>query len=198
MKLRCFLTFLARRGWETGDYVVGEVTFLPNKLSRIELTSERMVEVVERDLIVRTSMSAGKTTSAKVLVRLLRGEGLTVAGAKLTGALVGHPLRAGCWGAAHLRFLVEVGLPSTVVPEKEYRKVLRRLLSRIATADAVELVAEVGSSPLNPYNGVAMIEEIGPNVRRTVLAASNPYAVTDVTSAFGNRRSADGLDRVDI
>jgi hypothetical protein len=82
--------------------------------------------------------------------------------------------------AQHIFDFVEVGLPFTVVPEKEYRKVLRRLLSRIATADADELVAEVGSSPLKPHNGVAVIEEIGPNVRRTVLAASNPYAVTGV------------------
>jgi len=89
--------------------------------------------------------------------------------------------------AQHIFDFVDVGLPSTVVPEKEYRKVLRRLLSRIATADADELVAEVGSSPLKPYNGAAVIEEIGPNVRCTVLAASNPYAVTGVTSAFGNR-----------
>ena len=44
MKLRCFFTSLTRREWETGDYVVEEVTFLPNKLSRIELTSDRMVE----------------------------------------------------------------------------------------------------------------------------------------------------------
>ena len=43
---------LSRREWETGDYVVGEVTSAPNKLSRIELTSGRMVEVVEGDLIV--------------------------------------------------------------------------------------------------------------------------------------------------
>jgi hypothetical protein len=49
--------------------------------------------------------------------------------------------------AQHIFDFVDVGLPSTVVPEKEYRKVLRRLLSRIATADADELVAEVGSSP---------------------------------------------------
>jgi molybdopterin-guanine dinucleotide biosynthesis protein len=64
---------------------VGEVAFLPNKLSRIELTSDRMVEVVETDLIVGISMSAGKTTLAKVIVRLLRGEDLTVARAKLPG-----------------------------------------------------------------------------------------------------------------
>jgi hypothetical protein len=40
-----------------------------------------------------------------------------------------------------------------VVPEKEYRKILRLLLSRIAAADADVLVAEVGASPLEPYNG---------------------------------------------
>ncbi len=43
---------LSRREWETGDYVVGEVTSPPSKLSRIELASGRMVEVVEGDLIV--------------------------------------------------------------------------------------------------------------------------------------------------
>ena len=37
-------------------------------------------------LIVGTSMSAGKTTSARAIVRLLREDGLTVIGAKLTGA----------------------------------------------------------------------------------------------------------------
>jgi hypothetical protein len=43
---------LSRREWETGDYVVGEVISTPSRLSRIELTSGRMVEVVEGDLIV--------------------------------------------------------------------------------------------------------------------------------------------------
>jgi dethiobiotin synthetase len=37
-------------------------------------------------LLVGTSMSAGKTTSAKVIVRLLREAGLVVVGAKLTEA----------------------------------------------------------------------------------------------------------------
>ena len=37
-------------------------------------------------LLVGTSMSAGKTTSAKVIVRLLREAGFVVIGAKLTGA----------------------------------------------------------------------------------------------------------------
>jgi len=264
---------LSRREWETGDYVVGEVASPPNRLSQIELSSGRMVEVVEGDLVVGafgvryatleavggwqgmgrdrtmealtgaglfgkatsrsallppllslaykghvligekkatmrdyvpdvpvrefglpvvllvgTSMSAGKTTSAKVIVRLLREAGLAVVGAKLTGAgRYRDILSMQDAGAEHIFDFVDAGLPSTVVPEKEYREALRRLLSRIAAADAGVLVAEVGASPLEPYNGAAAIEEIGPNVRCTVLAASDPYAVTGVTSAFGNR-----------
>jgi hypothetical protein len=264
---------LSRQEWETGDYVVGEVASPPSRLSQIELTSGRMVEVVEGDLIVGafgvryatleavggwqgighdrmmealtgaglfgkatsrsillsplvslaykghvlirkkkatmrdyapeiperkfglpvvllvgTSMSAGKTTSAKVIVRLLREAGLAVVGAKLTGAgRYRDILSMRDAGAEHIFDFVDAGLPSTVVPEKEYRQALRRLLSRIATADADVLVAEVGASPLEPYNGAAAIDEIGPNVRCTVLSASDPYAVTGVTSAFGNR-----------
>jgi hypothetical protein len=139
-------------------------------------------------LLVGTSMFAGKTTSAKVIVRLLKGEGLAVVGAKPTGAgRYRDILSMQDAGAQHIFDFVDAGLPSTVVPEKEYRKILRRLLSRIAAADAEVLVAEVGASPLEPYNGAAAIEEIGPNVRCTVLSASDPYAVTGVTSAFGTR-----------
>jgi acetylornithine deacetylase/succinyl-diaminopimelate desuccinylase-like protein len=139
-------------------------------------------------LLVGISMSAGKTTSAKLIVRLLKGEGLAVVGAKLTGAgRYRDILSMQDAGAQHIFDFVDAGLPSTVVPEKEYRKILRRLLSRIAAADADVLVAEVGASPLEPYNGAAAIEEIGPNVRCTVLSASDPYALTGVTSAFGNR-----------
>jgi hypothetical protein len=138
-------------------------------------------------LLVGTSMSAEKTTSAKVIVRLLKGEGLAVVGAKLTGAGLYRDILSMQDAGAQLIFdFVDAGLPSTVVPEKEYRKILRRLLSRIAAADAEVLVAEVGASPLELYNGAA-IEEIGPNARCTVLSASDPYAVTGVTSAFGNR-----------
>jgi hypothetical protein len=139
-------------------------------------------------LLVGTSISAGKTTSAKVIVRLLKGEGLAVVGAKLTGAgRYRDILSMQDAGGQHIFDFVDAGLPSTVVPEKEYRKILRLLLSRIAAADADVLVAEVGASPLEPYNGAAAVEEIGPNVRCTVLSASDPYAVTGVISAFGNR-----------
>jgi hypothetical protein len=264
---------LPRREWATGDYVVGEVAAMPNRLSRIELGNGRMVEVAEGDaivgafgvryatletvggwqgigrdrmmealtgaglfgkstsrstllpsppsllykghvltgekkatmhnyaqevsdrefdlpvvLLVGTSMSAGKTTSAKVIVRLLREAGLVVIGAKLTGAGRYRDILAmQDAGADYIFDFVDAGLPSTVVSEKEYRHALRNLLSRMAAVEADVVVAEVGASPLEPYNGAIAIEEVGPHVRCTVLSASDPYAVTGVVTAFGNR-----------
>ncbi len=263
---------LPRKSWSTGDYVVGEVGSPASRLSLVELSTGRMVEVAQGDLIVGalgaryatletvggwqnigsdgrmealtaaglfgrstsrstmlpplltlaykghvlrqgekvamgdfvpsvpwrildvpvvlligTSMSAGKTTSARAIIRLLREESLAVIGAKLTGAgrfrdiLAMHDA-----GADHIFDFVDAGLPSTVVAEKEYREALRNLISRMAAVEADVLVAEVGASPLEPYNGAAAIEEIGANVRCTVLSASDPYAVTGVTAAFGH------------
>ena len=47
------------------------------------------------------------------------------------------------------------------------------------------LVVEAGASPLEPYNGDAMIDELGDNVICTILCASDPYAVVGVQKAFG-------------
>jgi hypothetical protein len=139
-------------------------------------------------LLVGTSMSAGKTTSARVIVRLLREAGLRVIGAKLTGAgRYRDVLAMQDAGAEHIFDFVDAGLPSTVVSEREYRRALRDLLSRMAAVEADVVVAEVGASPLEPYNGEAAIEEIGRHVVFTVLSASDPYAVTGVTTAFGSR-----------
>ncbi len=90
-------------------------------------------------------------------------------------------------GADHIFDFVDAGLPSTVVPDAEYRAALRALISRISSVGGDVLVAEVGASPLEPYNGAAAIQEIGQHVRCSVLAASDPYAVTGVTTAFGRR-----------
>ena len=49
---------LSRRGWEAGEYVLGEVTSPPNRLSRIELSSGRMVEVAEGDRTPARSTSS--------------------------------------------------------------------------------------------------------------------------------------------
>ncbi len=224
---------LPRREWETGDYVVGKVISPPSRLSGIELSSGRMVEVTEGDLVVGafgvryatleavggwqnigaerqmealtgaglfgkatsrsamlpslialsynghvvvnggkatmrdfviptlqrgfdlpvvllvgTSMSAGKTTSAKVIIRLLRQEGLAVVGAKLTGAgRYRDILSMQDAGAEHIFDFVDAGLPSTVVSAREYKKSLRNLLARMASVGGDVVVAEVGASP---------------------------------------------------
>ena len=264
---------LPRKSWATGDYVVGGVVPPPSRPSLVELSTGRMAEVSEGDLVVGalgvryatletvggwqnvgndrrmealtgaglfgrstsrsamvppplqllykghvltedtkatmrdyvppapdlpfdlpvvllvgTSMSAGKTTSAKAVVRLLKADGLAVVGAKLTGAGRYRDILAmRDAGADRVFDFVDAGLPSTVVPEREFRGALRNLLSRIDAVGADVLVAEVGASPLEPYNGTAAIEEIGANVSCTVLSVSDPYAVTGVTEAFGRR-----------
>jgi hypothetical protein len=55
-----------------------------------------------------------------------------------------------------------------------------------ANVDADVLVAEVGASPLEPYKGEVAIEEIGPNVRCTVLSATDPYTVSGMLDVFEN------------
>jgi hypothetical protein len=53
--------------------------------------------------------------------------------------------------------------------------------------EADVVVAEVGASPLEPYNGEAAVEMIEDNVAFTVLCASDPYAVVGIEDAFGHK-----------
>jgi hypothetical protein len=136
-------------------------------------------------LIVGTSMSAGKTTAAKVLVRLLAQRGLRVAAAKLTGAgRFRDVLTMGDAGADAIYDFVDVGLPSSIAPPEEYRADLRKLLAIVLDGGPDVLVAEAGASPLEPYNGDTVLEEIGERVKATVLCASDPYAVVGVIQGF--------------
>ena len=137
-------------------------------------------------LLIGTSMSSGKTTSGRVIVHELAQLGLKVAAAKLTGAARFRDMLS--WkdaGAAHVFDFVDVGLPSTVCPPKEFATSLTQLLSKIATKDADVLVAEAGASPLEPYNGSVAMDMIDEKVRMLVLCASDPYAVLGVQHAFG-------------
>ncbi len=260
-----------RTGWDTGDYVVGEVTGRSGELSRVELANGRMIEVVEGDLVVGawgirratleavgdwmhirddgmfealtsaglfgratsiapllpplmrlryvghvtrrgakvtmsdfrpavpdvdynvptvliigTSMSAGKTTAAKRIIRHLTELDLRIAGTKLTGAgRFRDVLAMQDAGASDILDFVDVGLPSTIVDPDEYRKRLRDLLALIADRRPDVVVAEAGASPLEAYNGDIVLEELGANVRCTVLCASDPYAVSGVIAGFG-------------
>ena len=137
-------------------------------------------------LLIGTSMSSGKTTSARVIIRRLKRMGLRVAGAKLTGAGRYRDILAmSDAGADAIHDFVDAGLPSSVCDAATYRLALANLLGRIADERPDVLVAEAGASPLEPYNGEEAISQIRPQVRCTVLCASDPYAVVGVTQGFG-------------
>ena len=137
-------------------------------------------------LMVGTSMSAGKTMVGKFACQILSDLGFRVIGTKLTGAgRYRDILRFRDHGAAEIYDFVDAGLPSTVVPEDEFRQAIRPLLSHIASREADFMVVEAGASPLEPYNGAAAIDELGANVRCCILCATDPYAVVGVQKAYG-------------
>ncbi|MDX1530202.1 MAG: hypothetical protein R3362_01620 [Rhodothermales bacterium] len=139
-------------------------------------------------LIVASSMSAGKTTAARAITRTLKADGLRVVGAKLTGAgRYRDVLAVRDAGADWVYDFVDVGLPSTACPVEVYRPVVRELLARLAGHDADVAVVEIGSSPLEPYNGAAAIQALGDAVCCRVLCASDPYAAVGVMDAYGLR-----------
>lgn len=136
-------------------------------------------------LIIGTSMSAGKTTAARVIVRRLKARGLDVLGAKITGAgRYRDVLTMRDAGADWILDFVDAGLPSTVVPRAVYADALGRLLSAMAALPADVAVVEAGASPLEPYNGATAVEAVSSAVRCVVLCASDPYAVLGVMTAF--------------
>lgn len=136
-------------------------------------------------LLIGSSMSAGKTTTSRIVIRLLKSMGRRILAAKLNGAGRYHDILTMADAGADAIFdFVDAGLPSTVCPPEEYRQALRPLLSRMAAVAADAAVIEIGASPLEPYNGAVTVQEIGRNVRVTILCASDPYAVLGVMSAF--------------
>ncbi len=137
-------------------------------------------------LLFGTSMSAGKTTTGRRIVHELATAGHNVIGVKLTGAgRYRDILSFRDAGAVEIFDFVDAGLPSTVVPEADFRAAVRPLLARIAALKPDVLVVEAGASPLEPYNGAAAIDELGDAIRCKVLCASDPYAVVGVQHAFG-------------
>jgi len=136
-------------------------------------------------LLVGTSMSAGKTTTARVVVRMLAERGLRVIACKLTGAARYRDILS-CLdvGAEHVMDFVDAGLPSTVCDESVYAPAIEHLLSRLAALDADVIVAEAGASPLEPYNGTEAYRRLKPLVKLSILCASDPYAVLGVQHAF--------------
>ena len=137
-------------------------------------------------MIIGTSMSAGKTTTARIIIHQLKQLGLKVIGAKLTGAGRYRDILAmQDAGADRIFDFVDVGLPSSVGPPEAFRVSVKKLLSMIAAETPDVLVAEAGASPYEPYNGAVVLEEMQAQVRCTVLCASDPYAVLGVSQSFG-------------
>jgi hypothetical protein len=137
-------------------------------------------------MIIGTSMSSGKTTSARVIIHQLKQLGLKVIGAKFTGAgRYRDVLSMGDAGADNIFDFVDVGLPSSVVPPEEFRVSLRQLLTMIAQENPDVAVIEAGASPLEPYNGSVVLEELKGYICYTVLCASDPYSVVGVCQGFG-------------
>lgn len=162
-------------------------------LGGTKATMERFVEPVPARpwttptlLLVGTSMSSGKTTAARVLIRRLVRAGHRVLGAKLTGAGRYRDIQAMAdAGAEWIYDFVDAGLPSTVHPAEAYRAAVDQLLARMAAHPADMAVVEIGSSPLERYNGAAAIAAVRDAVGCTVLCASDPYAVVGAIAAFG-------------
>jgi hypothetical protein len=139
-------------------------------------------------VLIGTSMSSGKTTTARFLIRRLLGLGLTVAGAKLAGVgRFSDILAMRDSGAVRVLDFVDAGLPSTAAPREAVVAATDRVLAAVDAGHPDALVAEVGASPLEPYHGDAVLERVGTRARLIVLCASDPYAVLGAIEAFGMR-----------
>jgi hypothetical protein len=134
-------------------------------------------------LVLGTSMSAGKTMTGRVVTRVLVEEGYRVAACKLTGAgTYEDVLSMEVAGADPIYDFVDGGLPTTIVPERRFRTAIGGVLDELQDADVI--VAEVGASPLEPYNGAAAVDLVEEQVAFTLLCASDPYAVIGIEEAF--------------
>ena len=136
-------------------------------------------------LFVGTSMSAGKTTSARIVTNILKKAGLKIVGAKLTGAgRYKDVLAIKDVGADAVYDFVDAGLPSSICDKTTYLKKVSYLKNKIAGVDADITVIEIGASPLEPYNGDLAIEAIRDHIKCIILSASDPYAVFGLMEAF--------------
>lgn len=137
-------------------------------------------------MVVGTSMSCGKTTSIRSIISQLKRLGLKVVGVKFAGAGQYHDILSMKDAGADAIFdFVDVGLPSTVCPEEQFRGSIQKLLAQIAAEKPDVVVAESGASPLEPYNGSVVLDEIKEQIRCTVICASDPYSVLALIKSFG-------------
>ena len=137
-------------------------------------------------LVIGTSMSAGKTTSAKVIVRQLKACGAPCGRCESNRGrpLPRHPRHAGRGGGCGLR-LCRCRSSFLGRPDRDqYRERLEDLLGLIVEQEPDVVIAEAGASPLEPYNGDTALEHMRDSVVLTVLCASDPYSVVGVMRGY--------------
>jgi hypothetical protein len=136
-------------------------------------------------LFVGTSMSAGKTTSARIITNILEQSNYKVVGAKISGAgRFKDILALKDVGADAIVDFVDAGLPSTICPRKVFLSKLEYIKNYISLVNPDFAIVEVGASPLEPYNGDLAIESIRKHIKCVILCASDPYAVYGIIKAF--------------
>lgn len=136
-------------------------------------------------LFIGTSMSSGKTTSARIVTSLLKLAGHKVVGAKITGTgRLKDILAVKDVGADAVLDFVDAGLPSSICPPEEYRDKLEYMLDRISNESPDVAIIEIGASPLEPYNGEMAFNRIKEHIKCVVLSATDPYAVYGLMKAF--------------
>lgn len=184
-------------GWMTSLSVFSPVPIGLKYIGHVKIrghkvTMRQMVPKVELKpldipviLLVGTSMSAGKTTTARIITRQLKLMGKKVVAAKLTGAgRYRDILSVHDAGADYIFDFVDAGLPSTVCTREEYVDAYHHMIALMANTDAEVAVIEIGASPLEPYNGDIAVHLLRNKIRSTILCATDPYAVYGVMKSF--------------
>lgn len=137
-------------------------------------------------MLIGTSMSAGKTTSGRIIIHELKRLGFKVVAAKFTGAGRYRDILSYADAGAETIFdFIDVGLPSTVCDKQLFEERMKILMSKIAATNADIMIAELGASPLEPYNGSSAMKLLENKISMTVLSAMDPYAVLGIEKAFG-------------
>lgn len=155
-------------------------------MSEFAMRADKHEFSVPTVLVFGTSMSAGKTTTGRRVCKELDRAGLHVIGTKLTGAGRYRDILSYLkTGASEIYDFVDGGLPTTIVPEQQFRDAIRPVLNHVHRRKPDFVLVEAGASPLEPYNGSALIDELGDNIVCAILSASDPYAVVGVQKAFG-------------
>jgi hypothetical protein len=93
-------------------------------------------------------------------------------------------------GADNAIDFIDAGYCSTVMPPDEFREVaLPTMLGLLSELEADCIVAELGASPLEPYNGIEVLKmllgsDVRPQKLITVLCATDAYAAFGLCTAL--------------